>query len=154
LLYWYKTANTDAAAGSSEATLSPRQGLGWIPAADIKEAITNLRRENLLAALPEALPPGNNPRGRGGSSVERYSIFWLYWYKSTNTYASGKRRIERGEVLNFLALLVQKYKHLRLGEEEDRAWRGTQFFGFTGTNVQILTPRGRGGLSVERYSIF
>jgi hypothetical protein len=46
-------------------------------------------------------------------------------------------------VLSLLALLVQKYKywHLRWqGDGEGKGGSGTQFTGFTSTNVQILTP--------------
>ena len=49
----------------------------------------------------------------GLAASMRYSIYLLYWYKSTNTAAEGA--VSRGPrwvyaVLSVLALLVQKYK--------------------------------------------
>ncbi len=38
----------------------------------------------------------------------RYSLHWLYWYKSTNTDAGDA---PRAQVLIIVALLAQKYKY-------------------------------------------
>ncbi len=57
-----------------------------------------------------------------------YSIFWVYWYKSTNTDAEGVRP-----------------RPCALGEQNadwrGQSYAGTQFTGFTGTKVQILTQK-------------
>jgi hypothetical protein len=46
----------------------------------------------------------------------RYSIYLLYWYKSTNTegrgqYVWGYEGRDKGSVLNSRALLVQEYEY-------------------------------------------
>ncbi len=58
-------------------------------------------------------------RSRGWGA--RYSIYWLYWYKSTNTDAEGACFGAEGGAL------------------------GTQFTGFTSTQVQILTQKALAG---------
>jgi hypothetical protein len=56
---------------------------------------------SLAAALGIRRPPA------------RCSVFLLYWYKSTDTDASGGawRSTPARQVLSFLALLVQKYRY-------------------------------------------
>jgi hypothetical protein len=59
--------------------------------------------------------------GKAGDSmiIASCSIYWLYWYKSTNTDAEGAARTherctvaeQTPPVLSLLALLVQKYKY-------------------------------------------
>ena len=53
------------------------------------------------------------PRAPALGHARRYSIRLLYWYKSTNTDANsaatgGAKDVTWGQVLNLLALLVQK----------------------------------------------
>ena len=62
--------------------------------------------------------PGTHFTGFTGTKVQiltqetlpapRYSLYWLYWYKSTNTDAEDA---PRAHVLIILALLLQKYKY-------------------------------------------
>jgi hypothetical protein len=56
----------------------------------------------------------------------RYSVYLLYWYKSTNTDAAARRRLPRT---------------FNCG--------GTQFTCFTGTKVQILTQQALQALPAE-----
>jgi hypothetical protein len=52
---------------------------------------------------------------RPPTAAARYSVYWLYWYKSTNTdlVVGGVRRHAGccSALLSFLVLLVQKYKY-------------------------------------------
>ncbi len=81
-------------------------------------------------------------RRRSRTKLAGYSVYLLYWYKSTNTDRSfPPQQNKAGGVLSLLALLVQKYKYgQKLSSAAEQSWRGAQFTCFTGTKVQMLTP--------------
>ena len=86
--------------------------------------------------------PAERVRVRGG----RYSVYSLYWYRSTNTdaaVAEGRKAPKRGlrarelmqQVLSFLALLVQGANtDVTAAEGRKAPSISFQFACFTGTN--------------------
>jgi ferric iron reductase protein FhuF len=97
LLYWYTSTNTDAEGGG---VLSLLALLVQTDSPGRYTRFTCFTGTQVLALLVQILTQTGE---REATALWRYSVYLLYWYKSTNTDAEG------GGVLSLLALLVQKY---------------------------------------------
>ena len=83
----------------------------------------------------------------------RYSVYLLYWYKSTNTevlprsrrqsLAAPQGRARQGEQQVYSFYLLYWYKSANTDATGERLSAGTQFTCFASTKVQILTQQAR-----------
>jgi hypothetical protein len=106
LLYWYKSTNTDAASRPTR-TLERHTNTSW----KRRGAVDKCGRRNVRKRL-------------------RYSVYLLYWYKSTNTDAAQMQK-GRGHTLGGWGA--------KKCVERPQIQKGTQVPCFTDTKVQILT---------------
>jgi hypothetical protein len=110
LLYWYKSTNTDAGGGGSE-TLLRLSSRSSLRKPSSRAAALLLSKRCVSETLSSCAP------------AVRYSLYLLYWYKSTNTDAEGSEDAGRRDVVyeckstnrpmtcRGLDLLVQKYRY-------------------------------------------